>query len=437
MRLLRNVASYARFLWMTPSADKQVVFYAEQEGYFPIFEGILDELVRTYSHSVCYVTSDPEDPILVAKRSGVRTFYIDSLLQVFMRFLNSRVVVMTLPDLENLHLKRSINPVHYVYMFHSVLSTHMGYREGAFDHYDSILCTSPHQVAEIRRTEELYHLPAKILVKAGYHRLERIREAFARWSQNAKKNEPPIVLIAPTWSKDNLIERYGTACVQAIRESGYEVVLRFHPEMVKRKPSLIAELDGRFRDDDFVTLEKSVAGDDSLLKADLLVTDWSGVAVEYAFGTERPVLFIDLPRKVNNENYENLGLEPFEVSVREEIGMILPSEQIPQIGAAIERLLGERAAYKDRLRELRAKHVYCSWRSNQIGAEHILRILDGRPSELGDGSQRLRVQSVEPAGDNRTRPLPSGLSGQVNDRDPISRRVAPDTAAGHPPRRDA
>ena len=168
--------------------------------------------------------------------------------------------------------------------------------------------------------------------------------------------------------------------VQAIRKSGYGVVLRFHPEMVKRKPGLIAELDDRFRDDDFVRLEKSIAGDDTLLEADLLVTDWSGIALEYAFGTERPVLFIDLPRKVNNKNYENLGLEPFEVSVREEIGMILPPEQIPQIGAAIERLLAERVAYKDRIRELHAKYIYCSGRTNQIGAEHILRILDERRS---------------------------------------------------------
>ena len=31
-----------------------------------------------------------------------------------------------------------------------------------------------------------------------------------------------------------------------------------------------------------------------------MVSDWSGVAMEFAFGLERPVLFIDVPRKTNN-----------------------------------------------------------------------------------------------------------------------------------------
>ncbi len=88
MRFLRNIASYARFLWLTPSADKKIVFYAEHEGYFPIFEGMLDELTRTHARRVCYVTSDPEDAILVANRSGVRTFYIDLLLPLFMLLQN-------------------------------------------------------------------------------------------------------------------------------------------------------------------------------------------------------------------------------------------------------------------------------------------------------------------------------------------------------------
>ena len=288
MALFRNISAYVRFFWMTPDAEKSIVFYAEHDSYFPIFEGILEELTRSHGCSVSYVTSDPKDPILTANRPGIRAFYLDSLLPFFMRFLRSPVVVMTLPDLENLYLKRSINPVHYVYMFHSMLSTHMGYREGAFDHYDSILCAGPHQIAEIRKTEELYGLPAKVLVQAGYHRLERIRESFSRHCGSAKKNDPPIILVAPTWSKGNLIELYGLATVEAVRASGYEVVLRLHPEMVKRKPDLVAALRDRFRGDGLVRLETSVAGDESLLEADLLVTDWSGIAVEYAFGTGRP-----------------------------------------------------------------------------------------------------------------------------------------------------
>ena len=38
-------------------------------------------------------------------------------------------------------------------------------------------------------------------------------------------------------------------------------------------------------------------------KADLMISDWSGVAFEFAFGLEKPVIFIDLPKKINNSDF--------------------------------------------------------------------------------------------------------------------------------------
>ena len=176
--LWKEIMSYLRFLWMTPRSFKKVLFYSEGESYYPIFEGVLQALSQRYGIKVCYITSDVNDPILLRNDPCIRTFYIDRLTELFMKFVNCRVLIMTMTDLDNYYLGRSINPVHYVYMFHSMCSTHMGYRFGAFDNYDSILCTSPHQIEEIRRSEELYNLKPKILVEAGYHRLERICEAF-------------------------------------------------------------------------------------------------------------------------------------------------------------------------------------------------------------------------------------------------------------------
>ena len=59
---------------------------------------------------------------------------------------------------------------------------------------------------------------------------------------------------------------------------------------------------------------------------------------------------------------------------------MLPPEEVPQIGAAIGDLLAERSAYGERMRALSRKHIYDSGRTNQIGAEHILGILDGGES---------------------------------------------------------
>ena len=73
----------------------------------------------------------------------------------FFQTLKADVMVLTMLDLQNFHLKRSLHPVHYVYVFHSMGSTHMVDHENSYDHYDSLLCVGPHHVEEIRRREQL------------------------------------------------------------------------------------------------------------------------------------------------------------------------------------------------------------------------------------------------------------------------------------------
>ena len=79
--------------------------------------------------------------------------------------LKAKVLIMTMPDLETYHIKRSkVFPVHYVYLFHSMNSTHMEFQKNAFDHFDSIFCVGPYQIQEIRATEQLYNLKQKKLI---------------------------------------------------------------------------------------------------------------------------------------------------------------------------------------------------------------------------------------------------------------------------------
>ena len=51
--------------------------------------------------------------------------------------MDADMVVMTCPDLDNFHLKRSYvrKDIEYVYMFHYPLSTHMVLGSHALDHY--------------------------------------------------------------------------------------------------------------------------------------------------------------------------------------------------------------------------------------------------------------------------------------------------------------
>ena len=375
MSLARELVDLIRFFRRTPPAARRIVFYAEHEGYYACFEGLVEELLEKRRVPVCYVTSDAGDPILRTERSGLRTFYLKRLLSCFMRLVRCRVFVMTLTDLHRFYLKRSVHPVHYVYVFHSMVSTHMMYRRGAFDHYDSILCAGPYHVREIAASERLGDLPPKELVAAGYYRLERIHTEYLKLSDRpADRRTGVTVLIAPSWGETNLLKTCGRSLIKLLLERRYRVIVRPHPETVRRDRGLLENLRREFAEQAAFSMEQTVATDDSLLTADILICDLSGVALEYALGTERPVLFVDVPPKIQNPDYTELVMEPVELAFRETMGEVVSPSDLSEIPGLIDSMISRRPHYRERLLELRGKLISEFGRSSEVGADHILQV---------------------------------------------------------------
>lgn len=377
MKFLKEIAHVFRYWMKTPRKEKVVIFYAEHRDYYPNFDGIIEELKKKYNQIFCYITSDPGDPILQKSDPLVKAFYIKSFLPIFMIFVKCKVFIMTLTDLNQFLLKRSTNPVHYVYVCHSMISTHMGYLYEAFDYYDSFLCVGQYQIEEICKHETEQKLPPKQLIKAGYYRLEQIYNAYQQY-----KEEHPVIkekstlLIAPSWGEKNVLESCGEQLVELLLEKGYEVIVRPHPETIRRFPKLVDKFAEKFgKNSDFI-LEKSVATFDSLLKADILICDMSGVVIEYALGTERPVLFLDVPHKVRNKNYKELGIEPFELSIQKKVGIIVSPDKLDSIPDEIEKLKRDKIKYREQIIQLREENVFEFGNSSKIGAEHILNLLN-------------------------------------------------------------
>ena len=373
MKKLKNeIADAYRFFFRTPPTDKEIVFYAEHRGDWPFLEGIIKELTAVHGKTISYITSDPNDPVLNFTDPHVITFYIRTLAPYLMAFLRARVCVMTMPDLEYLAIRRSANPVHYIYVMHTLVSTFRTYRPNALDAYDAIFCAGPHHVREIRRREEYAGLKAKVLVEQGYFRLEEVYQKYQEYRKTSLTKKQKTILIAPSWGGDNLLESCGAELARALLRDGYTVIVRPHPETVRRSPELLQSFRDEFSGNKNFMLEDSITSINSLLEADLLICDMSGVAVEYALGTERPVLFIDTPLKVINPNYEELGLEPVELTLRRELGECIALADIAQAGKKAAALIAKRRVYPIKLRNLREKYVFHFGTSSKIGADYIL-----------------------------------------------------------------
>ena len=122
-----------------------------------------------------FVTSSEREPLLQGPVEGVDPALVQAICvgegaarTAWFMALDCKVLLMTMPDLETLHIKRSrAATVHYVYVFHSMVSTHMIYRPDAFDHVDTVFCVGPQHRREIRARETAAKLPAKRLISHG------------------------------------------------------------------------------------------------------------------------------------------------------------------------------------------------------------------------------------------------------------------------------
>ncbi len=326
MGFIRHLRDVIRFVQL-PKEQRRLTFYSEGKNYWPHLEGLVRELLATADIPICYISSGADDPGLFLEHPNCQTFKIDEgfVRNWLFENIETDVMVMTMPDLHQYQVKRSKHKVHYVYVQHSLVSLHMVYRKGAFDHYDTIFCAGPHHIKEIRAMEAKYNLPPKNLVEHGYGRLDAIiNESKRRPKKNNPVDAPKHVLIAPSWGPEGTIESgIGEKIIDQLMEQGYQVTLRPHPQTVKFAKDRINTILKKYDNAPLFAYEANIAGQQSLHDSDVMISDWSGAALDYAFGLNKPVIFVDVPKKVNNPDYEDIKLEPFEVEIRVHIGAII------------------------------------------------------------------------------------------------------------------
>ena len=354
-----------------PKSYKKVVFYSEsfQDWHHlkPLLNALLDDDI-----AVTYVTSDDKDPGLLKLSKKYRSIYIGKgfFRILFFQFLRAKLLILTMMDLNNFELKRSMHPVHYVYIFHSLTSTHMVDTEKSFDHYDTIFCAGPHQKKEIELREKNKDLKAKNLVPYGYPRIEKLIQLSSK-----PKNEKKVILLAPTWGEQSIINLMGMEICSIILNQGYSLILRPHHETIKRSPQLIDEIENKYSHLETFRLVREMGDSESLLQSDLLICDWSGTAIEYAFGLEKPIIFIDIPPRVRNPNWREIQSEPLEMSIREKVGRVVCPSKLDELPSSISQLLNEDQLSSSSIKSLREEFIYNLSRSEITGREEIKRLL--------------------------------------------------------------
>lgn len=368
----RERADYKRFFSVV---NKHLVFYSEKNGFYKYFQGIVEYILENTNITIHYITSDPDDNIfkLAQENSQIRAYYIgEKKLITLMMKMDADIVVMTMPDLENYHIKRSYvrKDIEYIFIPHSMDSLNMTMRKASMDHFDTVFCTGKHQKEEIEKTEAAYGLPQKTLVEWGYCLLDKMRDDYAKMDK--KEHEHKIILIAPSWQKDNIVDSCLDELLENLSGHGYKIVVRPHPQHVKHQPERMEQLKSRFAARDDIEIQTDFTSNDTVFEADMMITDWSGIAYEYAFTTCKPVLFIDTPMKIMNPEYQKIDTVPINIWMRDVIGASIKPEDINTAAQITQQILTSSDVYCGKIEAFVQEYVYNVGNSSKVGADYII-----------------------------------------------------------------
>ena len=355
--------------------ERSIVFYAENLASKNHLGPLIDYLTSNLGLKVCYISSVKNDPFFLKESTFIKTFYIgDGAARTkFFLTLKAKILIMDMPDLESFHIKKSkIYPVHYVYVFHSIFSSHSYLRKDALIHYDTIFCVGEHHIDEIKTAEKKYNLPSKNLVQYGFPRLDNLLKLNT--SKNNYDNNNSII-IAPSYGENNLLEICGEDLIELLLNNKYKVILRPHFRILKDNKILIKNLINKFSNHKNFHFIDGIINTNIFNDSVTLISDWSGISFEYAFAFKKPVIFIDVPKKIINSHFSDLEILPIEFTHREKLGIVISPEKINCIPNLIDEIRNDTNLEKSIL-ETRSKTIFNLGTSSKVGSFYLSNLLN-------------------------------------------------------------
>jgi len=301
-----------------------IIFFSEGSNHWSHLEYLLQNLDKEVN--ILYISLSENDDAKNYLSKNFRFFFINNrfFLSIIFKLINNAIIVTSIPDLGKLYFKKNNKNNKYIYIFHSLASTHVQYKKDAFNHYDIIFCPGEYQYNELTKLKKINNLNFD-LVKYGYPRINKIKRYRSHSTRTFNK-----ILIAPSWNNNNddIYDLYFPLIEQLLKE--YSIIFRPHLMSLKDK-KLSFDIKEKFYKYKNLCLDTSNNSIKSLIDASILITDWGSTSCDFGFGLNKPTIFINSKKKILNEDYKIISHNALEFDIREYLGVIIEKDNIKNI----------------------------------------------------------------------------------------------------------
>ena len=365
------------------------VIFTDSKRYWSLFEPICD-VFEQREQPLCYLTASPDDPALQKEYQYVTCRFIGEGNKAFgsLNYLKADMVLSTTPGLDVLQWKRSRDVGYYVHVLHAPSDVAM-YRMFGVDYYDAVLLSGEYQKKQLRELEAKRHLPAKELLMGGLPSLDAMQKRLAQ--ADPLPEHPVTVLLAPSWGKSSIFGRYGGRMIEALQKTGYHIIIRPHPQSFVSEKELMDQLMAAYPPDDHLEWNRDNDNFEVLRRADLLISDFSGVIFEYALVFQKPVIYADT--SYDKSPYDACWLEEelWTFTTLPKIGKQLTEEDMSDMKQAVDSVLHD-STYQDGIRTAREE----TWALQGQAAEAIADyLIDKRSTLLSEQAAAKAAKEAE------------------------------------------
>tara|TARA_B100002051_G_C16666913_1_gene602249 strand:+ start:330 stop:1331 length:1002 start_codon:yes stop_codon:yes gene_type:complete len=309
IKIIKDIENYFKFKRL--EKNKKYCFFVENQFIYQY----LKPYIKNKKKSKIVIVSFDElninnDVSLII----LKTFFFRSL---FFLTLKLKFLITSTPDLNNSIFKKTkLSKTRYIYIQHSPVSLTKIYNKKAFLEFDVVQAVNAFQHDEIKKINLLYNKKIKIF-KSEYLFLNNKNDL--EFKKINKK-----VLIAPTWHTNFYKLNLHIKIVDMFRKNNIDYCLRPHPMSFKKNEISVENL----------TKLKIICDlDDELnfTKYNNLISDWSGIFIEFALINRKFPILINTKQKIRNTDSIKFEKETIETYARNKISYCIEINEINKI----------------------------------------------------------------------------------------------------------
>ena len=281
------------------------------------------------------------------KLKDYKIFEFNSIffLNLFFLLLKTKYCYSTTPDLDYTAFKKSVfKKTKYIYFQHSPLGLTKIYRDNAFTEFDVVQVINSFQENDLININKIKNKKIKIL--RGSYLFTNKNNSYSINRKNFKKK----ILIAPTWGTTFFDDKTHILIKENINLKKYELFIRPHAMSISKKKFLINDL--------FKENFKIIDGKINFHEFDILITDWSGIYIEFAkFNLVKSILIKNKEKILNKESHR-FDNKSIDIIARNVLGETITLDCINNIQDIVDNILINKDCYKKEITNFFESHFY-------------------------------------------------------------------------------